>query len=47
MKRVTIKQVIEMYSALIAETGGLDGVRDMNLLDGSGNGRSLGEPLKR
>ncbi|GHV40658.1 death-on-curing protein [Spirochaetia bacterium] len=37
MKRVTIEQVIEMHSALIAETGGLDGVRDMNLLDGSVN----------
>jgi death-on-curing protein len=37
MKRVTIEQVIEMHSALVAETGGLDGVRDMNLLDGSVN----------
>jgi death-on-curing protein len=37
MKRVTIEQVIEMHSALIAETGGLDGVRDINLLDGSVN----------
>ncbi|GHV07164.1 death-on-curing protein [Spirochaetia bacterium] len=37
MKRVTIEHVIEMHSALIAETGGLDGVRDMNLLDGSVN----------
>ncbi|GHV53793.1 death-on-curing protein [Spirochaetia bacterium] len=37
MKRITIEQVIEMHSALIAETGGLDGVRDMNLLDGSVN----------
>ncbi|GHV91154.1 death-on-curing protein [Spirochaetia bacterium] len=37
MKRVAIEQVIEMHSALIAETGGLDGVRDMNLLDGSVN----------
>jgi death-on-curing protein len=37
MKRVTIEQVIEMHSALITETGGLDGVRDMNLLDGSVN----------
>jgi death-on-curing protein len=37
MKRVTIEQVIEMHSALIAETGGLDGVRDMNLLDRSVN----------
>jgi death-on-curing protein len=37
MKRVTTEQVIEMHSALIAETGGLDGVRDLNLLDGSVN----------
>jgi death-on-curing protein len=32
-----LEQAIKMHSALIAETGGLDGVRDMNLLDGSVN----------
>jgi death-on-curing protein len=35
MKRLAIETVIEMHSALIETSGGLDGVRDMNMLDAS------------
>ncbi|GHU97588.1 death-on-curing protein [Spirochaetia bacterium] len=37
MKRLAIESVMDMHSALIQKTGGLDGVRDMNLLDASVN----------
>ena len=37
MKRLSIESVIAMHGALIQETGGMDGVRDMNLLDASVN----------
>jgi prophage maintenance system killer protein len=33
MKRLSIPQIVMMHSALIKETGGLDGIRDENLLD--------------
>ncbi len=33
MIRLTEKQIISMHSSLIAETGGLDGVRDNGLLE--------------
>lgn len=33
MIRLTIKQAIEMHSALIEATGGTDGVRDLGLLE--------------
>ncbi|GHV95791.1 death-on-curing protein [Spirochaetia bacterium] len=35
MKRLAIETVIEMHSALIEASGGLDGVRDINMLDAS------------
>jgi death-on-curing protein len=37
MKRLLLESVITMHRALIAESGGLDGVRDMNMLDASIN----------
>ena len=33
MKRLSKEQIIRLHTSLIAETGGLDGVRDDNLLD--------------
>lgn len=33
MKRLTKEQIIRLHSVLIAETGGLDGIRDENMLD--------------
>jgi death-on-curing protein len=37
MKRLALDTVIAMHSELIAQSGGLDGVRDMNMLDASIN----------
>lgn len=37
MKRLSIPQIAMMHSALIKETGGLDGIRDENLLDSAVN----------
>ena len=37
MKRLSIPQIVMMHSALIKETGGLDGIRDENLLDSTVN----------
>jgi death-on-curing protein len=33
MKRIATKQIIEIHSRLTRQTGGADGIRDMNLLD--------------
>ncbi|GHU50417.1 death-on-curing protein [Spirochaetia bacterium] len=33
MKRISIEQILEIQTRLIAQTGGINGVRDMNLLD--------------
>jgi death-on-curing protein len=37
MKRLSLETVIAMHSELIAQSGGLDGVRDKNMLDASVN----------
>lgn len=37
MKRLTVEQVIMMHSELLAQTGGLDGIRDRNLLESAVN----------
>ena len=37
MKRLSIPQIVMMHSALLKETGGLDGIRDENLLDSAVN----------
>ena len=37
MKTITKEQLIRIHSRLIAETGGIDGVRDENLLDSALN----------
>lgn len=37
MIRLTKEQVIKIHSALIAKTGGIDGIRDENLLESSLN----------
>ena len=37
MKRLSLESVIAMHSELIAESGGLDGIRDTNMLDASIN----------
>ncbi|WP_094551364.1 type II toxin-antitoxin system death-on-curing family toxin [Petroclostridium xylanilyticum] len=37
MKRLSIPQIVMMHSALIKETGGLDGIRNENLLDSAVN----------
>lgn len=37
MKRLTTDQVIQLHQTLIAETGGLDGIRDINLLESALN----------
>jgi len=37
MRRLSLETVVAMHSELIAETGGLDGVRDANMLDASVN----------
>jgi len=37
MKRLSLETVIDMHSELIAQSGGLDGVRDINMLDASVN----------
>ena len=37
MKSLSLETVIAMHSELIAQTGGLDGVRDANMLDASVN----------
>lgn len=34
MKRLSVPQIVLIHSALIKETGGMDGIRDENLLDG-------------
>ena len=35
MRILTVEQVIELHSRLIQETGGLDGVRDVGLIESS------------
>jgi len=37
MKRLSIETVIAMHSELIEQSGGLDGIRDTNMLDASIN----------
>jgi len=37
MKRLSLETVTAMHSELIAQSGGLDGVRDKNMLDASVN----------
>ena len=37
MKRLSKETVVEMHSELIAQSGGLDGIRDPNMLDASIN----------
>ena len=37
MKRLSYETVVALHSELIAQTGGLDGVRDANMLDASVN----------
>jgi death-on-curing protein len=37
MKRLSGETVIAMHSELISQSGGLDGIRDNNLLDSSIN----------
>ncbi|MDR2953000.1 MAG: type II toxin-antitoxin system death-on-curing family toxin [Treponema sp.] len=37
MKKLDIETVITMHSELIAQSGGLDGIRDKNMLDASIN----------
>ena len=37
MKRISLETLIAMHSELITQTGGLDGVRDLNMLDASVN----------
>ena len=37
MKRLTTELIIKMHSVLIQQTGGLDGVRDIGMLDMSLN----------
>ncbi|MHB1042480.1 MAG: type II toxin-antitoxin system death-on-curing family toxin [Eubacteriales bacterium] len=37
MKRLSVPQIVLMHSALIKETGGMDGIRDENLLDSAVN----------
>ena len=33
MKRLSKEQILKLHSQLIEQTGGIDGVRDFNLLD--------------
>ena len=40
MKRLSLETVASMHSELIAQSGGLDGVRDANMLDASINSPS-------
>jgi len=37
MKRLSVETVIAMHSELIEQSGGLDGIRDINMLDASIN----------
>ncbi|MFA5385431.1 MAG: hypothetical protein WC364_12385 [Eubacteriales bacterium] len=37
MKRLSVPQIVLMHSILIKETGGMDGIRDENLLDSAIN----------
>ena len=37
MKKLSLETVVSMHSELIAQSGGLDGVRDANMLDASVN----------
>ena len=37
MKRLTTEQVVQLQETLIAETGGLNGIRDFNLLESALN----------
>lgn len=37
MKRLSVPQIVLMHSALIKETGGMDGIRDENLLNSAVN----------
>jgi len=37
MKRLSLETIITMHSELIAQSGGLDGVRDSKMLDASVN----------
>jgi death-on-curing protein len=46
MKHLTLESVIRMHGVLIQQTGGLDGVRDMGMLDMSLNSpnQTVGKP---
>lgn len=37
MRRLTVEQVIMMHSELLSQTGGLNGIRDRNLLESAVN----------
>jgi len=37
MKRLSVPQIVQMHSTLIKETGGMNGIRDENLLDSAVN----------
>lgn len=37
MKRLSVPHIVLMHSALIKETGGMEGIRDENLLDSAIN----------
>jgi len=37
MKRLSVPQIVMVHSVLIKETGGMDGIRDENLLDSAVN----------
>lgn len=37
MKRLSVPQIVLMHSILIKETGGMDGIRDENMLDSAIN----------
>jgi death-on-curing protein len=37
VKRLSVPQIVLMHNALIKETGGMDGIRDENLLDSAVN----------
>ena len=37
MKRLSVPQIVILHKALILETGGLDGIRDENMLESAAN----------
>lgn len=37
MKRLSVEQIVQLHSDLIAQIGGLDGIRDANALDSAVN----------